>query len=128
MAAPSYKTVRRQPILTGMAIRASRRMLARNALPCQAAILRATAAAPLMAAAMAPTDMAEDPMAMAGGRLIDMAADRAMVMAMDMPDIVAIIMNGMKAGKICSRKCSSSVARVIVTIPDLLSAMSRQNF
>jgi hypothetical protein len=47
---------------------------------------------------------------------------------MDMPDIVAIIMNGMKAGKICSRKCSSSVARVIVTIPDLLAAMSRQNF
>jgi hypothetical protein len=85
-----------------------------------------------MAAAMAPADMAEDPMAMAmamaGGRLIDMAADRAMVMAMDMPDIVAIIMNGMKAGKICSRKCSSSVARVIVTIPDLLAAMSRQNF
>ena len=101
MAALSCKTVRRRLILTGMAIRASRRMLARNAPPCQAAILRATAAAPLMA---------EDPMAMAGGRLIDMAADRVMVMAMDMPDIVAIIMNGMKAGKVCGQETFSLVA------------------
>lgn len=110
MAALSCKTVRRRLILTGMAIRASRRMLARNAPRRQAAILRATAAAPLMAAAMAPADMAEDPMAMAGGRLIDMAADRVMVMAMDMPDIVAIIMNGMKAGKVCGQETFSLVA------------------
>ena len=108
MAAPSYKTVRRRLILTGMAIRASRRMLARSAPRCQAAILRATAAAPLMVAAMAPVAMAEGPMAMAGGRLIDMAADRAMVMVM--PDIVAIIMNGMKAGKVCGQESSNSVA------------------
>ena len=112
MAAPSYKTVRRRLTLTGMAIRASRRMLARSAPRCQAAILRATAVDPLMAAAMVPADMAEDPMAMAGGRLIDMAADRAlvMVMAMDMPDIVAIIMNGMKAGKVCGQETFSLVA------------------
>ena len=110
MAALSYKTVRRRPILTGMAIRASRRMLARSAPRRRAAILRATAAAPLMAAAMVPVDMVEDPMAMAGGRLIDMAAGRAMVMAMGMPDIVVIITNGMKAGKVYCREYSSLVA------------------
>ena len=86
MAALSYKTVRRRPILTGMAIRASRRMLARSAPRRQAAILRATVVDPLM------------------------AADRVMVMAMDMPDIVAIIMNGMKAGKVCGQETFSLVA------------------